>query len=695
MPLHTPTLFAVIIAVSVVLAAAIAYIGHRRHPDRYLWASALALQALAYSLYAVRGKAPDWLSVVVANTALSASFALYAQGVLRLRQLRWPAAWVWAPVLVVTAGFAVLIQQIDVRLMLGATLFGAQNLLIAFALLYRRQHPLSRGESLMLMGALVVSALMLMRLWATSSGRLAILFVTDGGWIQGITFLAGITATIALALGLIIVSEEQTEQSLQQSERHQAFRNGILEMLARGTPIQSLLDAIVRGIERLHPEMRCSILLLDRQGKHLLVGAAPSLPDFYNAAVHGLAIGHGVGSCGTAAHSGTRVVVEDIAHHPYWVQFRETAAQAGLGACWSEPILSSDQRVLGTFAIYHPTPHTPSADDLSLIEQSALLTGIAIEHSAAAQQLLERERHYRLLFETANEGIAVFQDGVLRLANPRFFELCGYTAEETVGHPFADLVHEDDRDRAMQSVRQRRGSPSSGQQMPLRVVTRDRGVRWFEVNGTPFEWQGQPATLSFMNDITERRQLDETIQRQALHDSLTQLPNRRLLVHNLQLAMGAHKRNGLMGALMFLDLDNFKPLNDTHGHGVGDLLLIEVARRLRQSVREIDTVARFGGDEFVVLLSDLHTDRDTSTEDARTVAHKLLRTLAEPYVLTENPDEDGAKVVTHRCSASIGVILFNGDEVTADELIRQADQAMYGAKQAGRNTVCFGPVTPA
>ena len=140
--------------------------------------------------------------------------------------------------------------------------------------------------------------------------------------------------------------------------------------------------------------------------------------------------------------------------------------------------------------------------------------------------------------------------------------------------------------------------------------------------------------MGIMEDITERKHAEELIHNFAFFDALTQLPNRRLLNDRLSQTMLASKRSSHYGALMFLDLDNFKPLNDAHGHDAGDLLLVEVARRITQCVREVDTVARFGGDEFVIMLSDLDVDKTESIAQAAIVAEKIRSSLSEPYVLT-------------------------------------------------------------
>jgi len=150
------------------------------------------------------------------------------------------------------------------------------------------------------------------------------------------------------------------------------------------------------------------------------------------------------------------------------------------------------------------------------------------------------------------------------------------------------------------------------------------------------------------------------------------------------------KRSGRYGALLVLDLDNFKPLNDKYGHSVGDLLLLEVAQRLQQCVRQIDTVARVGGDEFVVLLDDLESDKALATSQSEAVAEKIRKRLAAPYQITPaSQTTQAAPVITHHCSASIGCVLFLGEQQTQDEIFRRADSAMYQAKDAGRNTVRF------
>ena len=208
--------------------------------------------------------------------------------------------------------------------------------------------------------------------------------------------------------------------------------------------------------------------------------------------------------------------------------------------------------------------------------------------------------------------------------------------------------------------------------------------------------QGKPLrVVGFMQDITKRQQLEDQVRQLAFHDALTNLPNRRLLQDRLSQAMSSSKRSGRYCSLIFLDLDNFKPLNDAHGHESGDLLLQEVANRLLHCVREMDTVARFGGDEFVVLLSDLDADRSASGLQAQAIAENIRCSLAQPYRLSvpQHHAVDAIEVV-HHCTASIGVLLFGNHEASQDDLLKWADAAMYRAKEAGRNFICFHDLHP-
>lgn len=214
-------------------------------------------------------------------------------------------------------------------------------------------------------------------------------------------------------------------------------------------------------------------------------------------------------------------------------------------------------------------------------------------------------------------------------------------------------------------------------------MTRADGTRfWLDFDVVPIYGVNDQAIywVAVGRDISERRAADAKIQHLAFYDPLTDLPNREHLIERLRSTLARSRRSPQYGALMFIDLDHFKVLNDTLGHDVGDQLLQHVAYRLRHAIRKTDVVARIGGDEFVILLDNLHVTKDVATQKAEVVAHKIRQALAQPFELSS---------VTHHGAASIGVTLFTGQEQSVAEVLKQADLAMYQAKAEGRNTVVF------
>jgi diguanylate cyclase (GGDEF)-like protein len=180
----------------------------------------------------------------------------------------------------------------------------------------------------------------------------------------------------------------------------------------------------------------------------------------------------------------------------------------------------------------------------------------------------------------------------------------------------------------------------------------------------------------------------EQLRQLAFFDTLTGLPNRRLLSDRLNQVLAASRRSERYAAVMFMDLDKFKPLNDKYGHSVGDLLLIEAARRIESCLRAVDTVARFGGDEFVVLLNELDEDRERSTSQAQIVAEKIRATLSQPYNLLYQTQDQPPLAVSHECTVSIGMVLFHGQHANHEQVLARADAAMYQAKESG-NAIQF------
>jgi len=257
-------------------------------------------------------------------------------------------------------------------------------------------------------------------------------------------------------------------------------------------------------------------------------------------------------------------------------------------------------------------------------------------------------------------------------------------------HGWAALIHPEDLPVIGESFQLAALGQKRTTDDVLRIIRHSDGAeRW--VHGLAqvgFDSKdGVPTLHGTIQDITERKLMEDQVRQLAFYDALTELPNRRLLGDRLNQALIAGRRTGSYGALMFLDLDNFKPLNDKYGHAIGDLLLVEVAQRLTQCVRKADTVSRFGGDEFVVMLCELTHNRAEATEQARVVAEKIRSNLSEPYLLPVRIEAGTLITIEHRCSASIGVLVFNCAEASVDHILKGADAAMYQAKDAGRNLV--------
>lgn len=317
------------------------------------------------------------------------------------------------------------------------------------------------------------------------------------------------------------------------------------------------------------------------------------------------------------------------------------------------------------------------------------------------QALREAQAKYHALVEWSLEANHILQDGKFVYLNPAATQLYGATsAQDLLGQPSQDRVHPDDLPAALSRMEALIDQHENAPMAEMRFIKLDGSVIDVQAQATLTDFEGAPAVQVAWRDITAqkrtallqresqaRMKVADHVLQMAFLDMLTGLPNRRVLVDRVNQARLASKRSGLHAALLLLDLDNFKPLNDTHGHAAGDLLLIEVGRRLQQCVREIDVVVRFGGDEFVVLLTDLSLDQTEASDLAGGVARKIADTLKQPYSLEVQDELQQASTVEHRCSASIGVALFVNDDACHDEILKWADAAMYRAKKAGKNQI--------
>lgn len=285
----------------------------------------------------------------------------------------------------------------------------------------------------------------------------------------------------------------------------------------------------------------------------------------------------------------------------------------------------------------------------------------------------ESEAQMRTLADTAAAGIFVLQGTQFVMVNPALVSISGYSHEEILELELPVLVHPDHQtlmvDRA---CAQQRGEQAASR-YEVKMITKQGETRWVELTAGQISFRGQPSCIGTVYDITERHNAEEQVRHMAQHDALTGLANRALLADRLCQAIVVARRDGTRLALMYLDLDKFKPVNDEFGHAVGDQLLKAVADRITASVRESDAIARLGGDEFVVLLRAIDTDSKVLH-----VAEKIRQNLSQPFEIEGH---------ILQISSSIGIALFPDHGADDVELSKHADIAMYLAKNSGRDTV--------
>ncbi|MBT9493206.1 MAG: EAL domain-containing protein [Paucibacter sp.] len=303
---------------------------------------------------------------------------------------------------------------------------------------------------------------------------------------------------------------------------------------------------------------------------------------------------------------------------------------------------------------------------------------------SSEQQLQSQAEHTQAILDNMVDGvITIDEQGRIESINLSACRMFGYADAELLGRNVRVLMPEPDRGRHDQYLANHmRGGPA-------RIIGIGRDVSGQRKDGAVFpmslavsriERDGRPLFIGLTRDITERKRAEAAIEQLAFYDPLTSLPNRRLLLDRLNQALAASRRSGRHGAVLFIDMDNFKSLNDTLGHGMGDRMLQRVAQRLQGALRAGDTVARWGGDEFVVLMQDLGGKRADAIRHAEQAGEKLLRVLGQPYKLDD---------YAHHSTPSIGIVLWCDEQTDSEELLKHADHAMYQAKAGGRNQLSF------
>ena len=447
-----------------------------------------------------------------------------------------------------------------------------------------------------------------------------------------------------------------------------------LDSLTAGALLREVLEDITAFAERRCEGALCSILLLSPDGKRLLHAAAPSLPDFYNRAIDGLEIAEGAGSCGTAAATSRTVIAEDVLTDACWEKHRELAVRAGLRACWSEPILSAEGKVLGTFALYYREPRTPSQQETEFIGQEAKLAAIAIDRTRYQENLYLAAA----VFEQSAEGI-IITDASERIltVNQAFVKLTGYTPEEAVGQT-PHILNSGRHDAAFYRALKESLAKDDHWQGEIWDQFKSGEIHpvWMSISTMRDEKGVVTHYIGMLNDISEYKTQAAHIEQLAFYDSLTGLFNRALFMDRLKQSLAAAQRHGYRVAILFMDLDRFKEINDTQGHDIGDLVLTEVARRFQGVLRQAETLARFGGDEFIVIAGE------ADQAAAAHVAERLQQALAEPVAV---------KGQTFLLKVSIGIAFYPEDGKSPDDLLKQADIAMYRAKTAGSGYHFYQP----
>jgi diguanylate cyclase (GGDEF)-like protein/PAS domain S-box-containing protein len=455
--------------------------------------------------------------------------------------------------------------------------------------------------------------------------------------------------------------------------RREHIRSEMLEMLARGKELKNILAAIARQIETEQPQMLCSIMLVDKDGKHLSTAVAPSLPDFFSAAMNHFEIGEGKITFGRTAAACERLIVTDVRTNPECANCKEIMAQADLSACWFEPVFSSRGKVLGTLALYQRNATTPGDAQIRLVEEMARIVGIAIERKQDEDEL----QLASTVFQASPDAIVITDaDNRIVAVNPAFTRITQYESHEAIGHD-PKLLNSGQQGRefyrdmwaALQTFGNWQGE----------IINRRKNgetySEWLSINTVRSENGEVRQRIAIFSDITDKKRSEEIIWRQANYDVLTGLPNRRLFHDRLIQEMKREGREQQSLALMFIDLDHFKEVNDTLGHESGDNLLIQASRRIAGCIRESDTLARLGGDEFTIILPALADPKRLGV-----LADTIIHVLSKPFLIGET---------SAYVSASIGITLYPQDGDNLSSLLKHADQAMYVAKGRGRNQYSY------
>ncbi|MGH8076551.1 MAG: sensor domain-containing protein [Lysobacter sp.] len=463
--------------------------------------------------------------------------------------------------------------------------------------------------------------------------------------------------------GLTIYFHDVTER-----RREAQFDDGqreILADIAAHEPLTESLSRIALLYEELNPGALCSVLLLDAEGKRLVHGAAPSLPDAYNDVLEGQEIGEARGSCGTAMWRGERVIVADIATHPYWAKYKHLALPHGLRACWSTPVMSSAGQPLGSFAVYYKEAREPRPEEIEDIDRMLSTTAIAIESEQLIDRLRERER----FFDISMEIYCIFDPSTERIvqANQTFTTVTGFSSEELTSRRYQEFVHPEDLELTANAVEVLNKAGNRVHQVTYRFLCKDGSYRWLSWDSVV-----APNGMAYAvgHDITEQREVEAALVHAASHDAVTSLPHHLGLERALADLL---EDESTPVWVLFVGVDRFQAINESMGHGVGDEVLKWLAKRLQHALGTQGRIARFAGDEFVITVTSW--DRP----EVFALAERLRAQVAVPIETS-----DFRLLLT----ASVGISHSPEHGHTPPDLLRRAQAAMNRAKRQGRDTIC-------
>ncbi|WP_420998173.1 putative bifunctional diguanylate cyclase/phosphodiesterase [Cupriavidus sp. 30B13] len=463
-----------------------------------------------------------------------------------------------------------------------------------------------------------------------------------------------------------------------------AAERRLLRLIARDMPLPELLAELCLRAEKLLGEQAiCSILLLDADGESVRVGGAPSLPAGYRMVLDRVLMDSRAAVSTVSMRERRVVVVEDILADPLWAQAWEAARDGGVRACWSAPLETEAGELLGALAVYHRSRWRPGAAEQALLHEISHSAAAVVNQEAIARRLAHSEEYHRLVVNHLSEGILVLsRDGTILACNLSAQRILGAPPDVAGRSMLAVIPRMLDEDGVPLPVRNRpsmralaTGKAVFGQTVGLDLAGRQ--VVWVSLNTMPIFRPGEAEPASVMvsfADVSPAREAQQRLRYLATRDSLTGLHNRAYLSERLREMLG-DAGGSLRLAVLFIDLDGFKKVNETAGHEAGDALLHSVAQRLAGCVREGNALARVGGDEFVIAVGD-----HTHAGEPAALARHVLDTLAAPFALAGNE---------YFLGASIGISVYPGDGQDASALIRYADSAMHVAKQSGGNTFQF------